>query len=109
MRRGGWRLGGALLFAAHYFWLAGVTVFSIVSLFILLAFWQASLWVDANTGRPRRTFYYFGLASAALFFPLVVDVGLWGGSVLLGALTWAGICLLAAIWTIHYERTEPLG
>jgi hypothetical protein len=112
VRRGAGRLGGALWLVVVLVWFGGAMDYPLYTLFCLvtlLTFGLAFHWVDANTRRPRRTFFYLGLASAALSFPMVVSAEWSGGSIVLGAVTWAGMSLLAAIWAIHYERTEPLG
>lgn len=71
--------------------------------------WGAAFWfVMCHTVRPNRTFLILGLLSLAVggFF---VSAAISGGVALLGVLGWAGTSLLALIWCIHYERTEPLG
>jgi hypothetical protein len=101
-------LGGALWLAAVVFWLGGVNLYSLGSLLVMLALTTALSWNETHFERPLRSYGRLAIGSALLLFVLVVSVLLSGGSVLLGALTWAVMSLLAAIWTIYYERTEPL-
>ena len=101
-------IGLALWGCAFLVWRGGLTLLTMAGLIAMIGLGFALYWVETRTERPRRTYYLFGLGSALLFFPLVV-VAPPGPSMLLGALIWAGICLLVGIWVVYYERTERLG
>jgi hypothetical protein len=95
----------------------GYLIYSLVShggwvgviLILIMLVWGAAFWfVGCHTVRPKRTFLILTLLSLALG-GWVVSAAISGGVALLGVLGWAGTSLLALIWCIHYERTEPLG
>jgi hypothetical protein len=65
--------------------------------------------VEARARRPALSFYRLALFSAFLFFPIVVGTWMSGGSLPLAAFMWVAMTMLATIWVVHYERTEPLG
>jgi hypothetical protein len=91
-----------------FFATAGLSLRSVTSAIVLFAFGVAGWLVETRTVRPRRSFFRLSLGSALLFLFLVIDVGLWGGNAVLGAITWFVIAVLGLVWTIYYERTEPL-
>ncbi|QNQ08353.1 hypothetical protein [Sphingomonas alpina] len=91
-----------------FFVTAGVSVRSVASAAVLFALGIAFWLVETRTLRPGRSFLRLTLGSAFLFFVLVVNVAIWGGDSVLAAILWIGIVVAGVVWTMHYERTEPL-
>jgi hypothetical protein len=68
-----------------------------------VAFWL----IESRSRRPARTFYLLALFSIILaLFCVAVPLANHSG-IVTGVIGWAGITLLATIWAIHFERTEP--
>ena len=74
-----------------------------VFLCLCTAFWV----IENRSSRPARTFYRLALFSITLALLFL------GGSLanhsgtMMAVIGWAGTTLLATIWAIHFERTEP--
>jgi hypothetical protein len=94
----------AVMFSAT----AGLSFRSMIDAAMLCAF-GIGLWLnETRAQRPARSFIRLVLGSVLLFLFLVVQVASWGGNVTMSSLMWVGVTVLGAIWTIHYERSEPL-
>ena len=97
----------ALLFV-WCFAIGGASFRSLASAAVLLTFGATLWWNERRARRPARSFIRLALGAALLFLFLVVETARQGGDFRLGAILWFGLSVLGAIWTIHYERTEPL-
>ncbi|WP_206366545.1 hypothetical protein [Sphingomonas gei] len=94
--------------AVMFFATVGLSFRSVTDAVVLCAF-GVGLWLnETRAQRPARSFIRLALGSALLFLFLVVQVASWGGDVTMSAIMWVGVTALGAIWTIHYERSEPL-
>lgn len=91
-----------------FFGIAGVSLASVKSALLLLTFGLLTWRVETQARRPRRSFYRLALVSGLLFSFLVVGSATGFGSLVIGSLIWFAITILGLIWTIYYERTEPL-
>jgi hypothetical protein len=97
----------ALWFAGMWVAFAGFSLASLARGLILILLSGLGYWIETRTVRPLRSWLRVALASALLFCILVVSVSNWGGSIGLGAITWAIMTGLAAFWAYSYERIEP--
>jgi formate/nitrite transporter FocA (FNT family) len=96
----------AVWFIVMFFIFSGFSRHSIASALVLIIA-AVALWaIEVCTRRPRRSFYRLALASSLLLI-FLIDAS-WQGRWMLALVTWAGISVLALVWTAHYERTEPL-
>lgn len=94
--------------AVMFFATVGLSFRSVIDAAVLCAF-GVGLWLnETRTKRPMRSFIRLALLSALLLLFLIVEVASWGGAVTMSAIMWFGVTALGAIWTVHYERTEPL-
>ena len=84
----------------------GPTLFN-VGFALFVAGWVTALaWVCIATTRPRRSYYVVALGSLALGGLLLVGPIRSGIDLVSNAGLWLGMTLLAAIWTVYYERSE---
>jgi len=95
------------------FWMAfatfrfGLNINSLVWFAALLCLGTALWIVENRSSRPAKTFYRVALLSVVLAL-LFIGMPLANhGETVMGVIGWVGTTLLATIWAIHYERTEP--
>lgn len=90
--------------AVVFFSIAGLSTESVTSAFISLVIGALGWLVETRTVRPARSYFRLLLISAALLLLLVMIAELW----VLAAVTWLVMTVLGLVWTIYYERIEPV-
>ena len=87
-----------------FFAITGVSTQSVMSALTLLVVGALGWVVETRTVRPARSYLRLLLASAALLLLFVTVAEAW----VLAVVTWSFMTGLGLVWTIYYERTEPV-
>ncbi|WP_260581576.1 hypothetical protein [Sphingopyxis sp. PET50] len=86
----------------------GLDRFILVSAALFVLVGLMFQYVERQTRRPLKTHLRWALASFALGLVLVLLPLALGADLLVGAILWAGLSAAGLVWSLHYERTEPL-
>ena len=106
IRWGALLLGAALIaarVASH-----GLDLFLLVSAASLAIVGLALHYVEERTQRPLTPHMRWALASVSVGLVLVVLPFVLAADVLIGLILWIGLSAAGLVWSIYYERTEPL-
>jgi hypothetical protein len=107
-----WIRWGSLLLAAALVATRNGTHGFVQFILMLAASWAiigfALYYIEKSTKRPVKTYLRWGLASFTLGLLLVVLPFASGADVLTGLILWLGFSAAGLVWTVYYERSEPL-
>jgi hypothetical protein len=90
--------------AVVFFTITGVSTRSVMSALILLVVGALGWVVETRTVRPVRSYFRLLLASATILVLFVTVAEAW----VLAVVAWLCMTGLGLVWTIYYERTEPV-
>ena len=87
-----------------FFAVSGLSTRSISSVLIVLFIGALGWAVETRTVRPARSYFRLLLASAMLLLIFLSVAEAWA----LATVTWLFMTGLGLVWTIYYERIEPV-